>query len=221
MASRASDCVKVALRVRPLIGIELAKGDNATVIAYRQTGSGKTYTMGTLGCDDSKLEEEWGIIPSAIHDIFRTLQHTEEREDDFKVQCSFFEIYNEEIKDLLDPHTTKSMAIRENPEGPSKIHIPGMKLELVENAGDMAEALDRGGAARATAYTQMNSQSSRSHAIFTIHLHHIKAKPPDAGSRSTSPGGDSDGKEEEAASTEPVVIQSKFHFVDLAGSERA
>lgn len=208
--------------IKPLVQSFL-QGYNATVIAYGQTGSGKTYTMGTLGCDDSKLEEEWGIIPSAIHDIFRTLQQSKENDDDFKVQCSFIEIYNEEIKDLLDPHTTKSMAIRENPEGPSKIHIPAMKLEIVENAMDMAEALDRGGAARATAYTQMNAASSRSHAIFTIHLHHIKAKPPDPNAvcdDSTT----NDAVKNEAddnANSEQMVIQSKFHFVDLAGSERA
>ena len=83
--------------IKPLVDSFL-QGYNATVIAYGQTGSGKTYTMGTLGCDDSKLEEEWGIIPSAIHDIFRTLQSSKESDDDFKVQCSFIEIYNEEIK---------------------------------------------------------------------------------------------------------------------------
>eukprot|EP01083_Nonionella_stella_P144390 450746_1 len=187
------DCVK------PLVSSFL-EGYNATVIAYGQTGSGKTYTMGTLGCDDSKLQEEWGVIPSAIHDIFDTLSRR--TNNDYKVQCSFIEIYNEEIKDLLDPHSSKQLAIRENAEGPSKIHIPNMKLETVQNAMDCAEALDRGGASRATAYTLMNATSSRSHAIFTVHLHHIKAN-------------------KENTDGEPVVIQSKFHFVDLAGSERA
>ena len=52
-----------------------------------------------------------------------------------------------------------------------------MRLEVIDSPMDRVEALDRGGASRATAYTQMNSQSSRSHAIFTIHLHHIKAPP--------------------------------------------
>ena len=134
--------------------------------------------MGTLGCDDAKLQEEWGVIPTAIHDIFNTLGNNNNN-DDYKVQCSFIEIYNENIKDLLEPNSSKVLAIRENAEGPSKIHIPNMKLEVVENAMDMLEALDRGGASRATAYTQMNSQSSRSHAIFTIHLHHIKAQQQD------------------------------------------
>ena len=161
--------------IKPLVDSFL-EGYNATVIAYGQTGSGKTYTMGTSGCDDAKLQEEWGVIPTAIHNIFDTLQ-SKHHDDDYKIQCSFIEIYNEEIKDLLDPHSSKVLSIRENNEGPSKIHIPNMKLEIIENAIDMLEALDRGGASRATAYTQMNSQSSRSHAIFTIHLHHIKAPP--------------------------------------------
>lgn len=229
------------LAVKPLVDSFL-EGYNTTVIAYGQTGSGKTYTMGTAGCDDAKLQEEWGVIPTAIHHIFTSLQrhsndsntntnnneNNEEQSDDYKVQCSFIEIYNEEIKDLLDPHSSKALAIRENVDGPSKIHIPNMKLEVVENTMDCLEALDRGGAARATAYTQMNSQSSRSHAVFTIHLHHIKTNTDDR---------DRyifllcvcmcafvhvfDAYIYIYIHSEPVVIQSKFHFVDLAGSERA
>lgn len=139
--------------------------------------------MGTLGCDDNKLIEEWGVIPTAINDMFKhIIQSNNSTEDEeWRLQTSFIEIYNEEIKDLLDPHTTKVLNIRENPKnadgsscGGSTIGIPGMKLEVVNTAMEMMEALDRGGAARATAYTRMNSQSSRSHAIFTIHLHHIK-----------------------------------------------
>ena len=87
------------------------------------------------------------------------------------MSCSFIEIYNEEIKDLLDNHAGKTLTIREDgKENGNGIHIPGLKLEVVRNFMDCAEALDAGGGNRATAFTRMNSQSSRSHAIFTIHL---------------------------------------------------
>eukprot|EP01083_Nonionella_stella_P269082 910157_1 len=145
--------------------------------------------MGTLGCDDSKLQEEWGVIPSAIHDIFDTLSRR--TNNDYKVQCSFIEIYNEEIKDLLDPHTSKQMDIWEV-KGATRVQ--NMRFESVQSINQCANVLRRGGRARSTGSTRMNAKSSRSHAIFTVHL--------------------------EKTVTEPMVIQSKFHFVDLAGSER-
>eukprot|EP01083_Nonionella_stella_P036397 99324_1 len=236
VASAAGSNVKVALRVRPLIDLELEKGDecvvkyhqhayvpqikidnkcfpfdylfkeksqqkqvyvdcikplvtsflegyNATVIAYGQTGSGKTYTMGTLG-----LQEACGVIPSAIQDMFFALSRTK---NDYKVKCSFIEIYNEEIKDLLDPHTSKQMDIWEV-KGATRVQ--NMRFESVQSINQCANVLRRGGRARSTGSTRMNAKSSRSHAIFTVHL--------------------------EKTVTEPMVIQSKFHFVDLAGSER-
>ena len=80
---------------------------------------------------------------------------------------------------------------------------------------DLLEALDRGGSCRATASTNMNSQPSRSHAIFTIYLHKIICKKNDKKDSENI----TEIKENNKKSSE-MVIQSKFHFVDLAGSER-
>jgi len=70
------------------------------VLAYGQTGSGKTYTMGsgfTLGVK----EEELGIIPRVIRLIFQEEQKRRSKAE-FLIKCSFLEIYNEELIDLLD-----------------------------------------------------------------------------------------------------------------------
>ena len=81
---------------------------------------------------------------------------------------------------------------------------------------DLLEALDRGGSCRATASTNMNSQSSRSHAIFTIYLHKIICKKNDKKDSENI----TEIKENNNKKSSEMVIQSKFHFVDLAGSER-
>jgi len=81
---------------------------------------------------------------------------------------------------------------------------------------DLLEALDRGGSCRATASTNMNSKSSRSHAIFTIYLHKIICKKNDKKDSENI----TEIKENNNKKSSEMVIQSKFHFVDLAGSER-
>ncbi len=197
------------------------QGYNATVLAYGQTGSGKTYTMGsghTVGLDD----EDFGIIPRVISFIF---DETERRKDkaEFLIKCSFLEIYNEELHDLLDhvPVSTgssnnavidrfmqkKDITIREEKAG--NISVYGLKEEKVANYDELAVCLDRGSNFRSTASTLMNNCSSRSHAIFTItieqHIIEDLYKPDGAPAL--------EGSEE--------FMVAKFHFVDLAGSERA
>ena len=98
----------------------------------------------------------------------------EKRKDkiEFIIKCSFLEIYNEELNDLLDPsivnNSSKQINIREEKNG--SISVYGLREEKVENASELAYCLDRGSNARTTASTLMNSQSSRSHAIFTISI---------------------------------------------------
>ncbi|ETO13176.1 hypothetical protein RFI_24198 [Reticulomyxa filosa] len=88
-----------------------SKERNEINVTVKQ-GSGKTYTMGTTGCDDSKLQEEWGIIPSSIYHMFAYLKRqyntNNNNSDHYSISCSFIEIYNEEIKDLLDRTRSKS-----------------------------------------------------------------------------------------------------------------
>jgi hypothetical protein len=148
------------------------QGYNATVLAYGQTGSGKTWTMGS-GYTGRLNPEDAGIIPRVIELIF---DEVEKKKDKIAtvVKCSFLEIYNEELHDLLDSNVQqvaqadKNSRINIREEKNGQIAVYGLKEEQVFKAVEMAELLERGSNFRTTASTLMNSTSSRSHAIFTI-----------------------------------------------------
>nr|XP_009934764.1 PREDICTED: kinesin-like protein KIF27 [Opisthocomus hoazin] len=194
-----------AVCIKPLL-VSLTEGYNATVFAYGQTGSGKTYTIGG-GHIASVAEDEKGIIPRAIQELF---QHISENPNvDFQVKVSYIEVYKEELRDLLELETSvKELHIREDEKGNTV--IIGAKEFQVECADEVISLLESGNAARHTGTTQMNEHSSRSHAIFTIS---ICQKQAAESQKNTDAAQDSSWK--------PVqVVASKFHFVDLAGSER-
>ncbi|NXG92458.1 KIF27 protein, partial [Stercorarius parasiticus] len=194
-----------AVCIKPLL-VSLTEGYNATVFAYGQTGSGKTYTIGG-GHIASVAEDEKGIIPRAIQELFQYI--SENRNIDFHVKVSYIEVYKEELRDLLELETSvKELHIREDEKGNTV--IVGAKEFQVECADEVISLLESGNAARHTGTTQMNEHSSRSHAIFTIS---ICQKQSTESQKNTDAAQDSSWK--------PVqVIASKFHFVDLAGSER-
>ncbi|XP_074425989.1 kinesin-like protein KIF27 isoform X3 [Larus michahellis] len=100
--------------IKPLL-VSLAEGYNATVFAYGQTGSGKTYTIGG-GHIASVAEDEKGIIPRAIQELFQHI--SENRNIDFHVKVSYIEVYKEELRDLLELETSvKELHIREDEKG--------------------------------------------------------------------------------------------------------
>uniref|UniRef100_A0A8B9Q538 Kinesin family member 27 n=1 Tax=Apteryx owenii TaxID=8824 RepID=A0A8B9Q538_APTOW len=191
--------------IKPLV-VSLTDGYNATVFAYGQTGSGKTYTIGG-GHIVSAAEDEKGIIPRAIQELF---QHISENHNiDFSVKVSYIEVYKEELRDLLELETSvKDLHIREDEKGNTV--IVGAKEYQVECADEVISLLEGGNAARHTGTTQMNEHSSRSHAIFTIS---ICQKQSAESQKNTDAAQDSSWKSVR-------MIASKFHFVDLAGSER-
>ncbi|XP_068784194.1 kinesin-like protein KIF27 isoform X2 [Struthio camelus] len=191
--------------IKPLV-MSLTEGYNATVFAYGQTGSGKTYTIGG-GHIASVAEDEKGIIPRAIQELF---QHISENHNiDFSVKVSYIEVYKEELRDLLELETSvKDLHIREDEKGNTV--IVGAKEYHVECADEVISLLEGGNAARHTGTTQMNEHSSRSHAIFTIS---ICQKQSAESQENTDAAQDSSWKSVQ-------MIASKFHFVDLAGSER-
>uniref|UniRef100_A0A8C4VA29 Kinesin family member 21B n=1 Tax=Falco tinnunculus TaxID=100819 RepID=A0A8C4VA29_FALTI len=195
------------------------EGYNATVLAYGQTGAGKTYTMGT-GFDMNISEEEQGIIPRAIGHLFsgieerkRAAQSQGVAAPEFKVSAQFLELYNEEILDLFDSardadtrHRKSNIKIHEDASG--SIYTTGVTSRLISSQNELIQCLKQGALSRTTASTQMNVQSSRSHAIFTIHLCQMRVcTRPDL----------LDGAQ---PTTEYETLTAKFHFVDLAGSER-
>nr|XP_013805805.1 PREDICTED: LOW QUALITY PROTEIN: kinesin-like protein KIF27 [Apteryx mantelli mantelli] len=155
----------------------------------------------------SAAEDEKGIIPRAIQELF---QHISENHNiDFSVKVSYIEVYKEELRDLLELETSvKDLHIREDEKGNTV--IVGAKEYQVECADEVISLLEGGNAARHTGTTQMNEHSSRSHAIFTIS---ICQKQSAESQKNTDAAQDSSWKSVR-------MIASKFHFVDLAGSER-
>ncbi|OAF67291.1 hypothetical protein A3Q56_04968 [Intoshia linei] len=182
------------------------KGYNATIFAYGQTGSGKTYSMGTCFDICSSPEEE-GIIPRAVSYLFEKIDIMKKPDKDnisyiITVNTEFIEIYNEQIIDLLDDtkleNETKRRTHRIHQDANGNIYTVGISRKLVNRALDTMNVLKIGALIRTTASTNMNKSSSRSHAIFTIHLKIVQS----------------------CESTIKATYTSKFNFVDLAGSER-
>uniref|UniRef100_A0A665SZB0 Kinesin motor domain-containing protein n=1 Tax=Echeneis naucrates TaxID=173247 RepID=A0A665SZB0_ECHNA len=185
--------------VQPLIDA-FFQGFNATVFAYGQTGSGKTYTIGEANICSFR-DEEQGIIPRAVADVFKLLDENDLT--DFSVRVSYLEVYKEEFKDLLEVETaSKDIHIREDK---GNIVLCGVKECEVEGLDEVLSLLESGNTARHTGATQMNPNSSRSHTIFTLYMDQRRGSSRLYGNN-TSSG--------------PQMLSSKFHFVDLAGSER-
>ncbi|XP_053932021.1 chromosome-associated kinesin KIF4A isoform X1 [Cuculus canorus] len=179
--------------VAPLVR-GIFKGYNATVLAYGQTGSGKTFSMGGAYTASQEDDPSVGVIPRVINLLYK---EKEQRQDwEFVLRVSYLEIYNEDILDLLCPsrERTSQISIREDPKG--GIKIVGLTERRVTCAQDTVSCLEQGNNSRTVASTAMNSQSSRSHAIFTISIDQMKKNDKNS------------------------VFHSKLHLVDLAGSER-
>ncbi|CAK9186593.1 unnamed protein product [Ilex paraguariensis] len=204
--------------VAPLVDA-LFHGYNGTVLAYGQTGSGKTYTMGT---NYNGEEHNGGIIPKVMETIFTRVEAMK-CSTEFLIRVSFIEIFKEEVFDLLDPNTpsfSKSDGVYlAKPTGPARAPIQiretvngGITLAGVTEAEartkeEMTSFLLRGSLSRATGSTNMNSQSSRSHAIFTISMEQKRSASCRTGVVQDDVGDD--------------ILCAKLHLVDLAGSERA
>uniref|UniRef100_A0A8B9GSK3 Kinesin family member 21A n=1 Tax=Astyanax mexicanus TaxID=7994 RepID=A0A8B9GSK3_ASTMX len=203
------------------------EGYNATIFAYGQTGSGKTYTMGT-GFDVSIPDDELGIIPRAVSHLFKGIEQRRQAATDqgrpvpeFKISAQFLELYNEEVLDLFD--STRDLEARKqkshikiHEDATGGIYTVGVTTRTVSSEAEMMQCLKLGALSRTTASTQMNVQSSRSHAIFTIHLCQVRVCTTSDNENETDnrlANGSSDMEEFE-------TLTAKFHFVDLAGSER-
>uniref|UniRef100_A0A672LD17 Kinesin motor domain-containing protein n=1 Tax=Sinocyclocheilus grahami TaxID=75366 RepID=A0A672LD17_SINGR len=200
------------------------EGYNATIFAYGQTGSGKTYTMGT-GFDVNITDEGLGIIPRAVSHLFRGIEERRQAATEqgrpvpeFKINAQFLELYNEEVLDLFD--STRDMEARKqksnvkiHEDANGGIYTVGVTTRTVSSEAEMMQCLRLGALSRTTASTQMNVQSSRSHAIFTIHLCQVRFAYRSKQTDNRLVNGSSEMNEFE-------TLTAKFHFVDLAGSER-
>lgn len=167
-------------------------GYNNCIFAYGQTGSGKSYSMMGYG-------EEAGVIPRICRDMFERIEKIQ-ADPNLKctVEVSYLEIYNERVRDLLNPATKGNLRVREHPStGP---YVEDLAKLAVRSFPEIDNLMDEGNKARTVAATNMNETSSRSHAVFTLTL---TQKRHDAETR---------------MDTEKVA---KISLVDLAGSERA
>ncbi|XP_024982412.1 kinesin-like protein KIN-5A isoform X5 [Cynara cardunculus var. scolymus] len=175
---------------------EALEGYNWTIFAYGQTGTGKTYTMEGEGgkAKNGEFHEDVGVIPRAVEQLFDTL---EAQNAEYSMKVTYIELYNEEITDLLalDDKSKKPITLME--DGKGAVFMRGLEEELVRSADEIYHILQKGSARKHTAETLINTQSNRSHSLFTIIIQ-IKEHA-------------SDGVE--------VIKCGKLNLVDLAGSE--
>ncbi|KAK0734793.1 kinesin motor domain-containing protein [Lasiosphaeria miniovina] len=182
--------------VKPILD-EMLEGYNCTIFAYGQTGTGKTYTMsGDMSDTMGMLGEEAGIIPRVLDSLFNRLE-MDDREN--CVRCSFIELYNEELRDLLSAEDNAKLKIYDDNsrKGHQTTVVQGMEERHITSATDGLRWLQEGSVRRQVAATKCNDLSSRSHTVFTITVH-VK--------RETDKG-------------EDYLMAGKLNLVDLAGSE--
>ncbi|RZC65820.1 hypothetical protein C5167_009509 [Papaver somniferum] len=158
-----------------LVGVPVVKdslaGYNTTVLSYGQTGSGKTYTM--WGPPSAMVEghspsSNQGIVPRIFQMLFSDIQREQEnsgeKQVNYQCRCSFLEIYNEQIGDLLDP-TQRNLKIRDDAK--NGFYVENLTEESVTSYDDVTQILIKGLSNRKVGATSINSKSSRSHVVFT------------------------------------------------------
>ncbi|XP_043361047.1 kinesin heavy chain isoform X2 [Dermochelys coriacea] len=166
---------------------DVLEGYNGTIFAYGQTSSGKTHTM------EGKLHDHqlMGIIPRIAHDIFDHIYSMDENLE-FHIKVSYFEIYLDKIRDLLDV-SKMNLAVHEDKNRVP--YVKGCTERFVSSPEEVMDVIDEGKANRHVAVTNMNEHSSRSHSIFLINI------------------------KQENVETEKK-LSGKLYLVDLAGSEK-
>lgn len=169
---------------------DVFQGYNGTILAYGQTGSGKTYTMMGSDIEDKQTR---GLIPRIADAIFELIMLSSS-DIEYTVGVSYMEIYMEKIRDLLDSSTdSNNLQIHEDKD--NGIHVKGLQTLYATTPADLYNIMKEGSNSRAIASTNMNEESSRSHAIFQIVITQ----------KTLSTG---------------VVKKGNLFLVDLAGSEK-
>ncbi|CAK9213743.1 unnamed protein product [Sphagnum troendelagicum] len=144
-------------------------GYNSCMFCYGQTGSGKTHTMlGDIVDLDHWPSDDRGMTPRVFEHLFAKIHLDEEHRKHenlrYICKCSFLEIYNEQITDLLEPSST-NLQIRE--DGKKGVYVENLSEVEVESVQDVVHLLLLGAMNRKVAATNLNGESSRSHSVFT------------------------------------------------------
>uniref|UniRef100_A0A7N0ZWY7 Kinesin motor domain-containing protein n=1 Tax=Kalanchoe fedtschenkoi TaxID=63787 RepID=A0A7N0ZWY7_KALFE len=190
-----------------LVGAPLVEncldGFNSSVFAYGQTGSGKTYTMwgpANALLEGDPLSIQQGLTPRVFSILFARINEEQVKHADkqltYQCRCSFLEIYNEQITDLFDPRQ-KNLQIREDVK--SGVYVEGLTEVHVSSMKELTENLIKGLSNRRIGATSINSESSRSHSVFTCVVESQCKRVADGLSSFKT---------------------SRINLVDLAGSER-
>lgn len=176
---------------------DVLNGFSAAIIAYGQTGAGKTYTMQGPGFDDPKLHELGydegmkGIIPRVMEEIFFQVAQAPPHIQ-IDVCASYLEIYMEKTRDLLAPH--RQLEILDQPGG--GVIVTGAEVLTMLSSNEIIATMQRGARNRMVASTKSNDESSRGHAIFLITVTKHDA-------------------------INQLTQKAQLYLVDLAGSEKA
>lgn len=178
-------------------------GYNTTIFAYGQTSSGKTHSM--LGSADDP-----GVTRRSIQEVFKLVEQTKERQ--FLLRASYIEIYQEVIRDLLEP-SHDNLKIHEDLN--RRVYVESRE-EVVCSVEEVMRMISDGESVRAVGETNMNDRSSRSHTIFTLLIESRAVRPSDVD------GALRDTDSEEEPGDDGIAVRaSTLSLVDLAGSERA
>jgi len=194
---------------------DLFQGYNCCILAYGQSGSGKTFTMMgaenpssftySLGGGSLKNDEaaQYGVVPRASIDLFANIP-THCHEAKASVSLTYLEVYGDEIRDLLvEPDTSSSPIKKKNEKEELKIrqdsetkevYVENLTSCVVHTPQQVAKLMEQANGRRVVASTALNQVSSRSHAICVLTL--------------------------QGELSETQQFRSKLTFVDLAGSER-
>ncbi|KAI6218650.1 Kinesin-like protein [Aphelenchoides fujianensis] len=166
-------------------------GFNGTIFAYGQTGSGKTHTMEGKH-DDPELR---GVIPNAIEHIFQHIAASTSQQQ-YLVRASYLEIYQDEVRDLMNRDPKKRLELKERPD--TGVYVKDLTSFVTKSIQEIKHVMTVGNANRSVGQTNMNEHSSRSHAIFIITI------------ECSEPGPDGENH----------IRVGRLNLVDLAGSER-
>lgn len=182
------------------------EGYNGTILCYGQTGSGKTFT--TFGAsidailDDEQVERDplRGLVPRVLEHLLDSIAETRKTKVNYSAvcKCSFYEIYQEKVFDLLDiaSHSVAGLSVREDAK--EGVYVEGCTETVVTSVKEAHRILVQGYKNRHVAETSMNRESSRSHAVFQLSIETSETRQ--------------DGV--------TVKRNARFSMVDLAGSER-
>ncbi|UKZ89624.1 uncharacterized protein TrAFT101_004668 [Trichoderma asperellum] len=220
------------------------QGYNVSLLAYGQSGAGKSHTMGTSSPDAQSNPEDMGVIPRAAAALFEHLdvqrggannngstmksassfrsprgygQQNNLGDRNWAMTATYVEIYNETLRDLLVADSTgfnDRTSVAIREDVKGNIILTGLHQVDITCVDDILNALDFGSSIRQTDATAINAKSSRSHAVFSLNLVQRKSKYSNSDKRHSMP------LEAMSGQDVSVTTDSKLHFVDLAGSER-